>query len=348
MPVSNGQRAYSAATYLVELAGQSVGEAQRVDGGDALSDVVVEKPGLTPPWRAKHLAGVRWSDITMTTGIGMAKPFLDAIEKLPTAVDTRYDGAIVVADYNFNAVERRQFHHALLTAVAFPALDAASKDVAHLTVTFSPEFVDRTKGTGKASEGIVGRKQTKWLPSRFRVDIPGLDCTGVSKVSAVTLASHVVEDAVGELRDYEKQPAWLEVSDLELTLSSSRAGSFRTWHEDFVIRGNNGQDKEKTATISYLGPTGQDVLATIDLAGVGIYKLADVPPEAGADGVARTVASMYCEQASIRFGAAAPAGNGGSGAGNGASSFGDTPVIHDLRNVDPTVLFGTHVRRTVS
>jgi hypothetical protein len=347
MPVSQAQRGYAAATYLLELAGTPVGEVQRAEGGDALSDVVVEKPGVITPWRNKHLAGIRWSDITMTTGIGMGKKFLDAIENLPSAVDNRYEGAIVVADYNFNAVERRQFHHALLTGVAFPALDAVSKDAAHLTVTFSPEFVDRTKGTGKAPIGTVGGKQTKWLPSRFRVDIPGLDCTTVSKVSAVTLSSHVTVPAVGELRDYETQPAWLEISDLVLTLSSSRADTFRAWHEDFVIRGNNGQDKEKTATISYLGSTGSDVLATVDLTGVGIYRLADVAPEPGTEGIARTEASMYCEQASIRFGtpsAVAPP----PASGNGASMIGDVPVIHDLTLVDPALLAGVHVRRTLS
>jgi hypothetical protein len=346
MPVAQAQRGYAAASYLVELAGVPVGEAQRVDGGDAISDVVVEKPGSIPPWRNKHLAGLRWSDITMTTGIGMGKKFFDAIENLPRAVDTRYDGAIVVADYNFNAVERRQFHHALLTGVAFPALDAASKDAAHLTVTFSPEFLDRTKGTGKAPVGPVGAKQTKWLPSRFRVDIPGLDCTTVSKVSAVTLASHVTEHALGEARDYETQPAWLEISDLVLILSSSRADTFRAWHEDFVIRGNNGHDKQKTATITYLGATGQDALTTIDLTGVGIYKLADELPETGAEGIARTIASMYCEQASIRFGtpsAVAPPPASGS-----VSPIGDVPVIHDPTAVDPALLAGMHVRRTLS
>ena len=35
------------------------------------------------------------------------------------------------------------------------------------------------------------------------------------------------------------------------------------WHEDFVIKGNNGEDKEKGGTLEYLTADLKDVLFTL-------------------------------------------------------------------------------------
>jgi hypothetical protein len=345
MPVAGPQRGYAGARYLLEFGGATAGDLYWVQGGDALCDVVVEKVGPAAPWRNKHIAGVRWSDLVLTTGIGMSRSFYDAVEDLPNGTATRYDGAVVVADFNYSVVERREFKQALLTGVGFPALDAASKEAAHLTVTFSPERVERGKGSGKAPGGSVGSKQKQWVASRFRVTMPGLDCSRVSRVSAVTITSQVVASAVGELRDYATEPAWLELSDLVLTVDASHAETFRQWHEDFVIKGNNGQDKEKTATIEYLSATGTDVLATVELSGVGIYKLADEDAAAGSESIRRVVASMYCERASLRFGTGA-ASSAAPTNGGVAGTTESVPVVLNPSLVDTAVLADLHVRRT--
>jgi hypothetical protein len=55
----------------------------------------------------------------------------------------------VVADFDLRVRQRREFTNALITEVGFPALDAASKDAAHLTVRIKPEFSRLKRGAGE-------------------------------------------------------------------------------------------------------------------------------------------------------------------------------------------------------
>ena len=53
------------------------------------------------------------------------------------------------------------------------------------------------------------------------------------------------------MRDYQKEPAQHRVSRTSSSrFAESHADEFYEWHEDFVIKGNNDQDKEKTAARS--------------------------------------------------------------------------------------------------
>src|SRR5262249_14849856 len=156
------------------------------------------------------------------------------------------DGAIITADYSQKEVARLNFFQALITEVGFPACDAASKDAAKMTVKFAPEYTRMIAKTGGDVQAPVGKgEQKKWNPSNFRLKIDGLDtpCTRVNKIEALTIKQKVVEDPVGELRDYSKIPASIEYPNLVVTFAESHADDVYKWHEDFVINGNNGQDK---------------------------------------------------------------------------------------------------------
>jgi hypothetical protein len=113
---------------------------------------------------------------------------------------------------------------------------------------------------------------------------------------------------VGEKRDYEQIATAVEVPNLVITLSEHMGDNFYRWHEDFVVKGNCGQDAEKSATLEYLTPNLQEVLFTLTFQNLGIFKISPDKVEAGGETVRRLKAEMYCEDIKFNFSSAATFG----------------------------------------
>lgn len=294
------KRSYVAGKYGIELGGAPAGWVQSVEGGHAFSDVVNEKLGPDHIIH-KHIAGVKYQDITISCGTGMTKPFYEWIKASFERKYDRKDGAVVTADYNYNEISRMAFYHALIGEIGFPALDASSKEAAKMTVKIMPEYTRTAKAGGKQLGKIDTKIQKKWLPSNFRLKIEGLDCTRVNKIDAIVLKQNVVENPVGEMRDYEKEPAHLEIPNLGITLPESHAEDWYKWHEDFVIKGFNGEDKEKGGTLEYLTPDLQESLFTITFLNAGIFKLDLEKVETGTDAIRRLKAELYVQDMKFAY-----------------------------------------------
>ncbi len=295
MPITADKRGYVAGKYGIELDGTLAGWVQDVYGGHATSDVVVEKVGVDHVLH-KHLAGVKYEDVILHCGSGMHSAFYEWIKASFDHKYVRKTGAIVTADYNSKERSRKEFFNALITEIGFPALDAASKDAAKMTVKFAPEYTRVKVNSGAAIGTFKDDVQKKWLPSNFRLKIDGLDCTRVNKIEALTVKQKVVDNPVGELRDYEKEPSHLDIPNLVVTLSESHAKSFYDWHEDFVIKGNNGDDKEKNGTLEFLTPNLQEALFKLTFNHAGIFRLEEERVEAGSENIRRVKVELYVEE----------------------------------------------------
>ena len=79
------------------------------------------------------------------------------------------------------------------------------------------------------------------------------------------------------------------------------ADSIYKWHEDFVIKGNNSQDYEKTGTLEYLTADLKTQIFAIELSGLGIVKVCPEKLEAGSEGIRRVKCEMYCESISFSY-----------------------------------------------
>jgi len=309
MPITADKRGYVAGKYGIELDGIAAGWISSVEGGHATSDVVVEKLGPDHIHK-KHLAGVKYEDISVQCGTGMSKGFYEWIKASFDHNYARKNGAIIAADYNYKEHSRLTFYNGLITEVGFPALDAASKDAAKMTIKFSPEYTRETTTTGGPSIAgkypIQANVQKKWLPANFRLKIDGLDdpCARVTKIEALVVKQKVIENAVGEMRDFEKEPASVEIPNLVITFAESHSKPFYDWHEDFVIKGNNGEDKEKGGTLEFLTPNLQETLFTITFQHLGIFKLTPDKVESGSEAIRRVKAEMYCEDMKFDYKAA--------------------------------------------
>jgi hypothetical protein len=325
-------RGYAAASYGIELDGVQAGFLDDADGGWASADVVTEKPG-SDGVAHKHIARVKYEDICIRCGTTISNSLLDAVKTVLAGAGTRRNGTIVEYDYSYKELSRLNFSKALITEIGFPALDAASKDAAYLTLKFTPETTTLLPGGGSLSGTPVDQKPgKKWLCSNFRLTIDGLDCSRVSKVECLTIRQNVAVDAVGGLRVTEVQPSALDIPNLVVTLAESTAQSFYDWHRTFVIEGKNGSDQEKSGAIEFLTSDLTEVLFRLQFSNLGIFRLT-VDRTGGNDNVRRVRAEMYCEK--ITFSPASLSDASASLVTTGAASSTTHPPVTPKKGVLP-------------
>lgn len=307
-PVSAGQRGYAAGKYGLELNGALAGWLHSVEGGHATSDVVVERPGADHIQR-KHLAGVRYEELKLEAGTAMSKSFYAALKDVTDGKVGRLTGAVVTADADFTETSRLTFHNALITEVGFPALDAASRDPARLTIRLLPELSRFTQAQSGAKGNVVGstaaldaNAQKRWMASNFRLRIAGLDeaCQRVSRIEPITIKRKATRAAVGE-RDAVVEPELLEFSNLVISFPESHAKAFYDWHESFVVGGKNGQESEKSGSLEFLSPNLQEVLFTLTFKNLGIVRFAPEKVEAANEAIRRVKAEMYVEKIDFSY-----------------------------------------------
>ena len=296
-------RAYSSGTIALELDGQFVDFLKSADGGFPKGDVTVTQVGQSP-FPLKHLASIKYQDIAIQCDPVMPKPLFDWIAAELNGSPVRKNGAIITADFNRVERSRLQFSNALITEIGLPACDAASKDAGLLTVKFAPEFAAPLAGKGGNVVGAVASKQQRsWTPNNFRIRIQGLEdaCKYVNKIEALVFKQSIVQDQVGTARNYN-EPARKEFPNLVLFLSESQAGPFYAWFEDFVVKGNNSQDRERQGVLELLTPDLKEVLLTINFSNLGIFSFTPDKQMAGGDAIRRVKVEMYCEHMTLAQG----------------------------------------------
>ena len=289
------ERGVAAGRFALELDGAFAGWLTSASGGEAEGEVVQEPLGADSVVR-KHLGGVHYTDLELTAGAGMEKAFSDWIAATLAHTGTRKDGTVISVDATLKEVARRTFFNALVREIELPVLDAGAKDAATLMVRVAPEDARTTKGSGaKVAAPSSAKVQKKWLPSIFRLQIDGVDCKNVRRIEALTIKQNVVDSSIGERRDFLQEESQLELGDLIVTVPESKAADFVAWHDDFVIKGNNGSSAEKSGKLELLAPDLKSVLLTLDFGGLGIFKLER--RDGGAEGALPTLrAAIYCEE----------------------------------------------------
>ena len=132
----------------------------------------------------------------------------------------------------------------------------------------------------------------RWHVSDFRLEIDGLDCTNVRRIDSFAVRSAPTADDTGDHREPQKQPGVLDFPDLSITIARTSARSWLDWHDDFVVKGNNGQAREKSGSLVLLSRKKREV-ARVDLFNLGVYRVA---PDRSGDVTAR----LYCERMEFR------------------------------------------------
>jgi hypothetical protein len=132
------------------------------------------------------------------------------------------------------------------------------------------------------------------MAANFRLEIPGLDCTHVSRIESFTVKRKLVKVSSGGGGTPQLAPGRLEIPNLRITLSELGIKDWLNWADDFIVKGNNSNAKEKTGTLSLLSANLKTELARVKFFNLGICRLA--PEKTGANAIRRFVAELYCEQ----------------------------------------------------
>lgn len=86
-------------------------------------------------------------------------------------------------------------------------------------------------------------------------------------------------------------------TDLVVTFSNVDVDPWRAWADDFIVKGNNGQDMEKQGAIEVMAPNLADVVATLTIKQIGIFELTPTDDTS----IRSHRARMYFEYAQLSF-----------------------------------------------
>lgn len=296
-------RALTSSVTGLELDNQFVDHLKSADGGFPKGEVIAE--GIAQiPFPNKHLGQIKMQDIVIECEAIMPKPLSDWVAALLRAAPQRKSGALLTADFNHTEQSRLQFNNAMISEFTIPTLDAASKDPVFLTIRIAPELTVPSAGNGNKLPGVLGARSKAALSSNFRLTIPGLDCSRVSRIEALTVKQLFTQDAIGNLRNVQKQPARLEFPNLAIMVPEAFAGSFYSWFQDTVMKGNAGEQSEKSGMLELLDPTLKNAVQAFTLHHLGIFGFTPMKTVSGTDAIRMVKVEMYCEQITLGVGKA--------------------------------------------
>lgn len=94
---------------------------------------------------------------------------------------------------------------------------------------------------------------------------------------------------------FRRTNAGIVPTDLVLPFPSVDVDLWRAWADDFIVKGNNGQNKEKQGAIEVMAPNHDDVLVTLTIKQIGIFALTPTDDTS----IRSHRASMYFEHAQL-------------------------------------------------
>jgi hypothetical protein len=300
-PQSTSSSSYPAGHFLVRLDGAGADPAYvRSVGGGAVKAAVLSESVGPEAWAFKHLGALEVEPIELEIGMAQARPLLEWIRGSWRREPSRRDGTVIHADARLEPRLEQDFFAALITETRFPVLDGAAREPAYLGVTFHPERVELRRVRGPRLVAAIGDQQKRWLPSSFRLEIDGLDCSRVNRIESFSVKQTVRPLQIGGQRLPELEPVSLELSNLTVLIAAEHAGPFMAWHEDAVVRGRRGGERD--GVIELLSPDRREVLLGLRLDRLGIFDLRIERSVAGAESIKRARIELHVEHVDLELG----------------------------------------------
>jgi len=289
-------------SYILSLNGKEAGALKSVVGGGATADVVSLRTGSTT-FARKNISGVKYDPVELQAGLSLSQEFYDWIAAMWAGKDKHTNGALIEMDARSRPVQEQQFFNALIMETTIPALDAAaSKEAGYLGIKFQPEYTRNAKSTGESMGRPNAEKKKTFLLSNFRLELSGLNCSGIRKIDSFTVRQELHSVEVGNGRDHQVEPGNIEFPNLKISLAENTAQTWLDWHEDFVIKGKCDDAHEKSGALIFLAPNMSE-LFRINLKQVGIFRLMRDKYEASIEKIRPFTAELYCEQMELVFSA---------------------------------------------
>ena len=252
---------------------QAGGILGSVEGGAIKADPVKQPLGGHAR-KIMSITNPTFDPIKVQAGMAMSQHFWSWIEESWKGNLQRRSGAIMHLDLDANIVHTMNFYEALITETGIPAADPNAKEPGFMTVTFHPERIEHDlKTSSKWSSPYDKMTQSRFMPSNFRLTLDGLGKIPASKVEAMVVKQPVKPIPTGPNTHPYLEPVGFELPDLVFTVPIGDAEKLFQWHDEFIIKGKNGADNEKTGSLVFLDTTLREELLTISFEGVGIKSL---------------------------------------------------------------------------
>jgi len=281
--------------FSIEIDGASAGWIKGVTGGIPSADIVIEKIGADHIAK-KHIANVKYEDISVSSEIGRTKGFYEWVKASFDKAAVHKTGSVVGNTKGLKQKSSGDFTNALISEFTVPALDAGSKDAAKMTIKFRPESTSVRPRSGKSAQPAQGAN----LRGNWKLEIDGIDTRRVSKIDSFTVKQGFAQGA-GSV--YELEPTSMEIPNLVVYTTPDATQDWLAWFDDFVIKGNSGDDKERSGSLIFMNDAGTEV-ARVGLSHLGLFKVTPEKVEAGSESIRRVKCEMYCEDMSFKFGTA--------------------------------------------
>lgn len=257
---------------------------EQYSGGEPYAEVIDEPGGLLP-YAKKHVGDLKFADLEATVSLDAHATFFRWVRDAWFG-DPGRDRVVLYPLDAGSGSRTLELAKAHVHEVVLPGLDTSSREKRSLVVRITPRAVRRVR-TGSTGSMAMPRQIREFYAQNFTVNIDGLDCSGVLSVDPIVVHTKLPEENNG------RTPV-LVFPDLHLHLDADKAEPFHEWFEDFIIRGNNDDEQEKGGSITYLDPLLSDPLGVLILHHLGIYRIADEPPNA--QGIRRVRVDLYCER----------------------------------------------------
>jgi hypothetical protein len=277
---------YSAGNYAIELGGSvrgwlggvEIAEHLAVGGKDAVY-------GLGP-FSASH-------------SISESGVLLDWIMALPRKQVVEQNGAVILADYNFDAKRRIDFTAGHITSVKLPKLSAAEgKKPFAVDFKWQPSTVSHSQASGKVSiksEKGKGGGAKQLSSSAFRFQgLPG----DTDYITGITLPTISIPSATG--RKKGEKPA-ATTSDVVIEVSGRSRESLYKYVHGVISDGKLTDNEYLDFGIELLDPTLTKTLATVQLFGCGLRSYKEAGLEANKEGAAKFTLTFSVERFDLKL-----------------------------------------------
>ncbi len=284
----------------LELDGMPMGPLQSFEGGMPYAELVVAPIGAAYD-QQKRIGPVRYADITITFGSSMAKPLYQWLQDTLAKKTSAKSGAIIYTDQNYTEIKRLTFVNAMISEIGFPALAASEGKAQFLfTLKLTPEFTRPEPGKGgKLAQGFSAQKHLS--VANFRLTMPGVEPQWVTKIELPSLKTKIVTESYGQQRIPTNTIAAMDLTGVVIEVPDNHAQGLGEWVNDFLVKGNNGPGKERSAVIEILDQAMKTTLMTINLNNLGVHKLEAAKVEPGKEALRTIRASMYCGSMQFSF-----------------------------------------------
>jgi hypothetical protein len=209
-------------------------------------------------------------------------PQLDWVLTLPRKLPEAIDGAIQLLDRNYRVVRRIEWSQGLLTELRLPELDATSKSLFMVGLTWQPEAIRFAKASSVTGASRPGKIKAVLL-SNFRVIGLPFDASAVIRVALPTVRAKIADEPADTQRLPQRHVAGVDLGEVRLEIGARSADAVRDWVAKVIDDGTVTDTERIDFGIELLDSSLKNVLATITLGGCALAGYAEFELAAAAE-----------------------------------------------------------------